>query len=867
MSLENYSRYVRPELGRVLSALKLDVVFEKAEGDQLYYRESARSIAVSDFLGGFGSTILGHNHPQILAAVEECQKKQTPQHAQASLKAVTAELGRDLNAILKKKLDDPRDFVMTLGNSGAEAVEIALKHALLEWQEKRELLLHKIKIHLHRGKDLAPTAQEQIWSLVHKIEKMTPVMIALEKGFHGKTAGAVSVTGNSAYRKMFIGSPMRVAFVEVGNIAKVEELVHTSEISLSLSPDVQISFSAIAGFLYEPIQGEGGIEEIPEEFLKKSFALFKPRHIPTICDEIQSGLYRTGKFLASEWYGLRPDYILLGKSFGGGVAKISAALIAKDHYVEEFGWLHTSTFAEDDWSSSIAKKTLEILQKEESVIVTRAQRFAARMQKEVALLQKDFPGIIQRLKGRGFFLGLEFNFGEDAPLTDMIQGLYEQGHATYVYTSYLLHTHQVRVGVTLSAPETLRLEPSAFVTDDAVDRLVMGLRGLCEVLSKRQVLKLTRHFWNQEFTPEQLNVVSDLKSSIKDSTKDSYEVHVGFLTHVLTPKQARSLDKALRHVHPDQLEKFLKKYSHQAAPFRYFQKRVKGANDRDVVVNLYGIMQPSSFFEESLRQQDPRAFKLVQEAVDLARSHKMQYFGLGQFTSIVSENGLLLKSHDMPLTTGNSLTVGMTIEALKKVAKDKGIDLAKARVGIVGFTGNICNVLTQVLADMIPHLVLVHREPYAESKKYQEAVELLLANSNAQRENLVLSHDVTDLQSCEIIVAGTNSSVEFITSEHVRKGAVILDVSVPSNVHPEVRGREDVTYFQGGLSKLPFEQVVDHPWVPLYHGDCFACMAETIVMGLMGVNSSYSLGRLNKKLVVDALEMAKETGVTLGRLR
>lgn len=861
----NYSQFVRPELARVLEALKLDIVYDQAKGDQLIYKQADKKISVSDFLGGFGSTIIGHNHPQILKTVENCTQSLLPQHTQASLKAKSAELAEKINVLVKKKLKTESDYIVTLANTGTEAVEVALKHALLEWSEKRTRFILKIKSQMIH-KRVEGHAKKMIEDYCEKVENLSPIILSLEKSFHGKTSGAIAMTANSAYRKMYQASPIEVKFFSPDEFHLLSEQVLKSDVVLTLSPEMVLSFSPIIGFIYEPIQGEGGIEEIPEGFLKEVSKKLKKRDIPLISDEIQSGLFRTGKFLCSEWFGMTPDYILLGKSLGGGVAKISATLIARDHYVNEFGWIHTSTFSEDDWSSTIALKTLETFEEEEANIVHNAAAFEKRIRDEFAVLQKKYPNVIKKIKGRGFFLGIEFNFDESAPLTDLISGIYEHGHATYVYTSYLLHQHDVRVGVTLSAPEIIRLEPSAFVTEESIKKLIHGMDKLCDVLSKRENLRLTSHLWGQEFTEEQLQTVSDKKSEIVESL-NSKDFHIGFLTHVVNPVQAQSLDKALLHVDPKALDKFLKNYANQAVPFRYFQKRIKGENNSDIILNLYGVMQPSSYFEGSLRAQDFKAARLVQDAVELAESHGMKYFGLGQFTSIVSENGLLLKSQGMPITTGNSLTAAMAIEAIKQISQVKNINLKTAKIGVVGFTGNICNVLTQVIADDVTNLVLIYRKDANNNQKNQDAVDLLLSQSSLKKENIQLSDELLSLKDCEIVIVGTNSAAEIIQTDHIKEGAIVLDISIPSNVQSEVKKRKDVTYLQGGLAKLPFDQVVDHPWVPLKTGDCFACMAETIAMGLHKSVTSYSLGRMNKPQVIESLKLAKETGIVLGGIR
>ncbi|MGZ3807793.1 MAG: aminotransferase class III-fold pyridoxal phosphate-dependent enzyme [Bacteriovorax sp.] len=865
-SLLKYRKYVRPELARVLSALKLDNVYEKAFADKLFYEKNGQETSVSDFLGGFGSTILGHNHSDILLALETCQKNKKPQHAQASLKKEAALLAESLNGHVKNKLHDSRDFITTFANSGTEAVEVALKHALLEWNEKKIKTILKIKTQLIRQKAVPQEIAKKIEDYCDRLEALAPVMLSLEKSFHGKTSGSIALTANSAYKKMFQTTPIGVKFFSLDEADSMVDFIKRADRVLELSSEMKISFSPIVGFIYEPIQGEGGIEEVPKNFLYSISDELKKRHVPLICDEIQSGLFRTGKFLASEWFQMNPDYILLGKSLGGGVAKISATMIAHDHYVDEFGWIHTSTFAEDDWSSVIAHKTLELLFARENEIEERARAFEEKMQAGVCSLQKKYPNVIRLMKGRGFFLGIEFNFGENAPLTDLLNGFYEQGHATYLFTSYLLHHHQVRVGVTLSAPEIIRLEPSAFVTEESVEKLLKGLDELCRLLSERKNLALISHLWNKTFSHEELETISEKKSAIVESHSTD-KVHIGFLTHVVNPIQAQSLDLALKHVPPQELDLFFKNYSQQSAPFRYYQKTIKGENGREIELNLYGIMQPSSFFEESLRNGDMKAVRCVQEAVDLAQSHGMKYFGLGQFTSIVSENGLLLSSPGMPLTTGNSLTAAMAIEGIKKAAKEKNLDLKKIKIGVVGFTGNICNVLTQIIADDVTNLVLIHRESLESSKKSQNAVDLLLKETTLKKENLTFTHDLGSLKDCDVVIVGTNSSIEIIESAHIKEGAIVLDISVPSNVQSAVKKRADVSYFQGGLARLPFSQVVDHAWVPLKNGDCFACMTETIVMGLMGKNESYSLGRLNKAQVLESLLLAQKVGVTLGGLR
>src|SRR5204862_2506965 len=112
------------------------------------------------------------------------------------------------------------------------------------------------------------------------------------------------------------------------------------------------------------VQGEGGSNVIPADFLTCLVAVCRRKGIPLVVDEIQSGMGRTGQFLASQTMGITPDYLCLSKSLGGGLAKIGALLIKRERFVEEFSVKHTSTFAEDDRSGLLALKAPEILERD-----------------------------------------------------------------------------------------------------------------------------------------------------------------------------------------------------------------------------------------------------------------------------------------------------------------------------------------------------------------------------------------------------------------------------------------------------------------------------------------------------------------------
>src|SRR5262249_40937530 len=143
---------------------------------------------------------------------------------------------------------------------------------------------------------------------------------------------------------------------------------------------------------------------------------------------------------------------------------------------------------------------------------------------------------------------------------------------------------------------------------------------------------------------------------------------------------------------------------------------------------------------------------------------------------------LLLRGRGMRVTTGNSLTAGFAYQALLQALAARGIKPKDARIGVVGATGNIGNVLSQLLGDCAGALRLVYREPLEKSKKLQEAVEAVIANSKIDRSRIETSHEPSSLKDCDAIILGTNTVQNLLLPEHLRQGAIVLDVSVPSNV-------------------------------------------------------------------------------------
>jgi len=280
--LHVFSNYVNPYLGKVLENLLMDKEFIKGKGSYLYDRDNNKYL---DFIANYGAVPFGYNPDEIWEAIDKYKKSQEPSFMKPSALKAAGELAEKLIQLTPDNLN-----YVSFTNSGAESVEAAIKLAR------------------------SATGKEKI--------------LASYNSFHGKTLGALSATGNIEYQKAF-GAPIAgFSFINYGSIKELEEKLEKSS-------------DKYAAFLLEPIQGEGGIIEAPDGYLKKVEKLCKKFNVVFILDEIQSGLGRTGDLFAFEKEKIKADIILLAKALGGGIIPIGACISSDKVYNKEFALKHS----------------------------------------------------------------------------------------------------------------------------------------------------------------------------------------------------------------------------------------------------------------------------------------------------------------------------------------------------------------------------------------------------------------------------------------------------------------------------------------------------------------------------------------------
>ncbi|MEE1929752.1 aminotransferase class III-fold pyridoxal phosphate-dependent enzyme [Streptomyces sp. TRM 70351] len=507
-----------PHLRQVLAGAGLDVEYVRAEGNTLYLRDdNGTEVPVLDLAGGYGSLMFGHNPPQIVEYAREILAQGTPVHTQFSRHSHANDVAVALNRIVRREQathanggKPVEDYLAIFASTGAEAIEAAVKHAEFDRVLRLQAIGEEIAAHaeearaaVREGRAEADGGAAGLEERIAGIEAsnaalMTrpPLFLTLEGSFHGKLMGSGQLTHNEGYRVPFRGLGAQSRFVplnDAGALAKVVAGEAASLLDVAVRDGrvvvVERPFPVFCAFLVEPIQGEGGIHAVTPEFVLELHRVCDEIGCPVIVDEIQSGMGRTGAFLASTHVGLRGDYYALAKSLGGGIAKASVMLVRRDHYREQFELLHSSTFAKDGFSTLIAAKVLDMMEADSGGVYRLAAERGDRLRATLEAVRADYPDVVKDVRGRGLMQGLEFHdqSGSSAgPLSEMAQN----GLFGYLVAGHLLNGHRVRTFPTASAANTLRFEPSVLLTDAETGLLESALRDICEIIRDQDAQRL-----------------------------------------------------------------------------------------------------------------------------------------------------------------------------------------------------------------------------------------------------------------------------------------------------------------------------------------------------------------------------------------
>ncbi len=749
----DFGAYTRPMMYDLLKTLRLDIEYNRGAGDYLYYKnESGEEVSVLDLAGGFGATILGHNHPEIKKVIKKCVDREIPMHAQGSIRESAGKLASRLSSLYPGK----EKRIVMFSNSGTEAVEALLKHAEMNRMNRfmeigKSLFRNYNKMRdyyrMHSALRLPKEYREKgvdallgdIIMQTRVLESMPPVVICAERSFHGKTAGAVQITGNPMYREAFARlSAIEARFVEFGNLDEISKVLDDSYFTIrKLVVDgndlkiVEEKHLNVSLLIVEPVQGEGGIVVASQQYMRGIQKLKQKHGFEWALDEIQCGMGRTGKLFAIERYRVdydAVDYIVLSKSLGGGTHKIGALMIRDSIHDPRFGLLHTSTFAEDSVSSEVGLKTLELLTADNNRLIKSIETKGKYFLEELMKLKSEFPGVVKDVRGQGLMIGIEFHtLADSSALTFSRMG--QQGVLGSVMTGYMLHEHHIRTAPPLNSlvskkpSNIIRIEPSAYISRQDIDRVVSALRRACEIIKKSNGYEFTKFVVGKE-TPGSDHDIQDFTYIDTRAQKHDPEFdesrRMAFLIHPLDIRQIvedfdPSLQSFSNEIVPGTNRTERELYWDTLVPlmdcFIYRIVNVKSPRTGDKVrAHFIGFLYTTKQMVELRRENPQQLIDGVQKGVDMGVTLGAQICGLGAFTSIVTHNGTDMDDTFIRITSGNSYTSALVWQSVLKAADYMGIDMNKSVCAVVGAAGNIGSVTASLLSEDCPKLILIGRE-------------------------------------------------------------------------------------------------------------------------------------------------------------
>ncbi len=294
-----------------------------------------------------------------------------------------------------------------------------------------------------------------------------------------------------------------------------------------------------------------------------------------------------------------------------------------------------------------------------------------------------------------------------------------------------------------------------------------------------------------------------------------------------------------------------------------FISEIEGISSRATGKEIKGWFVACPYTPRRMMELPERTvYRKIIQTGRMAEKLGAQILGLGAFTSVVGDAGVTIaQALDVPVTTGDSYTVTVAVDAIREAAKVMDIPLSGATAAVVGATGAIGRVCAELLAEDVECLYLVGRRPGA----LEELREKLQARARAE---LIVSTSMDVLANAQLILTVTSAIEDVIRPEHLQPGSVVCDVARPRDVSAMVAAaRDDILVIDGGMVDVP-GSVNFHFNFGFPPGKAYACMAETIALALEGRFEDYTLGKhITRERVEEIGAMAKKHGFRLSGFR
>lgn len=770
---------LNPTLGRLLHLCRMDRAWLRGQGVWLWEESGRRFL---DFYSQYGAVALGHNAAAVVQAAQEALAQQVPAMVQPYLAADARALADELLRLAPGNLSR---CVFT--TSGAQTVETALK-----------------MVRSATGRAL---------------------VIAAHGSFHGQTLGALALTGQRQYAHGFGPLPEGIEHVPFGDAAALEACLVRER-------------GRVAAFFVEPIQGEAGVVLPPPGYLRQVRELCTRHGVALVLDEIQTGLGRTGRLFACDHEGIAPDVLLLAKALGGGLFPLGACLASASFCDESFELRHSSTFANNNVACRVGRAVLDCLTRER--LCEAAAHRGAQLLERTRRLARRYPGLIADVRGCGLLCALELR-PFDAEHSYFLSFLQHQGLYAYALAGALAELTGVLVLPTLGETPVLRLAPPLVIGSEEIDGAMDALEDVFARLDHNPADTLLRALGvfeeGRSFAHTATASAAAARLAFPPPQAASQRGRFAFLVHYTRPEDVPLTNPCLDHLSPDELRRFCD-FLGEIPPGVVLETPVItstiGASAAGYLITV--PLLPEQMARRGLRHMCEE----IRRAVELARALGAEVVGLGACTSTYSRKGRCAVGHGPAITTGSALTAGMTCAALEQWARQQGLDITRAAVGVVGAGGSVGKLCARLVARLRPRRLVLAGNP----SKGTAPLERLRAELASEIGTVELTTDLGRLSTCDMIISASGASEPVLDCVELASGTLVLDVARPPDTAERLRSRPDLTVLEGGLVALPDPALrfgVGN-LLGLPDGIQLGCFAETMLLALEGVARDFGIG-------------------------
>jgi ornithine--oxo-acid transaminase len=414
-----YAERVNPQWVRLLNLLEMNVSYERCSGVELFTSDGRR---ILDFLSGYCVHNTGHNHPWVVSALKDELDLSGPAMLQSHVPELAGHLAQSLTERAGGRLRRA-----AFCSSGSEGVETAIKFSRAF--TRRDGLLYA------------------------------------EKAFHGLTCGALSLMSDSFWSEGFGPMLPGTAGVPFGSLGALEERLATRR---------------FAAFIVEPIQAEAGIQVPTAEYMQTAQALCRRYGTLFVLDEVQTGMYRTGPFLAAHRWGLDPDMVILAKALSGGLVPVGAVLTTEAISDAVYSSLkrsivHTSTYSENALAMRAGLATLDVMDRES--LGKRGEALGTELRRRLQEVLAPYE-MVREVRGEGMLSGIEFQAPRQLRLRVAFEAFrrIHAGMFGQVLVMRMFRDHNILTQICGNNFMVLKVAPPLVVNEEQLDDFVTSIR-------------------------------------------------------------------------------------------------------------------------------------------------------------------------------------------------------------------------------------------------------------------------------------------------------------------------------------------------------------------------------------------------------